>query len=154
MSNITFQEEKFSPLVPELKKLVMLHREEVGLYQDKFPLDVMWDFFSKLDEAGSLATITARKGGELVGYYIAFVQPHPHYQSTLFGINDVIFIHKEHRKGFVGIKLIKMAEKVLKEKGVKVMTIHFKTHLPFDPILERLGWDYAERLYTKYIGDD
>ena len=154
MCNVTtYQKEKLSDVMEEMKSLLQVNYEETGIYNDKINLEVMWDQYLKLDELDIIHLVIARKEGEMIGYYACFIQPHLHYASELFSANDTMFILPEYRKGFTGIKLIKEAEKQMRERGVSVMSIHFKTYAPFDKILERLGWDYSERLYTKYLGD-
>lgn len=153
MSSITYQRESLKEVKGDVQELLQLHYEEIGIYNDKISLDIMWEAYEKLDSVDVLHIITAREDSLLVGYYVCIVQPNLHYASTLFSANDILFIHPDYRKGFTGIKLIKEAEKQMKERGVQVMGIHFKTYAPFDKILERLGWDYTERLYTKYLGD-
>jgi hypothetical protein len=51
-----------------------------------------------------------------------------------------------------GFKLIKYAESRLKEMGVSVIHINTKVHAPFDSLMDRMGYNLIERLYSKYIG--
>lgn len=153
MSSATYQLESFKAITEDLKEIITIHHEEIGIYNDKLKLSVMWDKYYALEDADMLRTITARSEGKLIGYYICVVQPHLHYAERTFSINDVLYIHPDYRKGFTGIRLIKEAEKCMREEGVDVMVLSFKTYSPFDKILERLSWDYTEKVYTKYLGD-
>jgi len=36
---------------------------------------------------------------------------------------------------------------------VSVLNINTKTHKPFDSLMEYLGFNLIERVYSKYIGD-
>jgi len=154
MSKITYQKETIVSLQEELEDLIVIHHEELGIYNDKISLNVMWENYFALEEMGNLHVLTAREEDKLVGYYICGVQPNLHYADVLFSVNDILFIHPDYRKGFTGIRLIKEAEKEMRKLGVKVMTIGFKTYAPFGRLLERLGWDFTEKVYTKYIGED
>jgi transketolase C-terminal domain/subunit len=58
-------------------------------------------------------------------------------------------LHPDYRKGFMGIKLIKFAEKCLKEDGISVLVINSKTHKPFDAILRRMGYSHIENVFSK-----
>ena len=71
----------------------------------------------------------------------------------MFAANDIIYLHKDFRKGFTGIKLIKFAEQALKEDGVSVLVVNTKVHQPFDSVLEWLGFNLTERMYSKYLKD-
>jgi GNAT superfamily N-acetyltransferase len=89
----------------------------------------------------------------VVGYFVVLVGRNIHYKDHLFAQNDIIYVHPDYRKGSTGARLIKFAEKCLKEDGVSVLTINTKVHKPFDPLMERLGFNLIERVYSKYLGD-
>ena len=65
--------------------------------------------------------------------------------------NDILYLHPDYRKGFAGIKLIKYAEKCIKEDGVSVMTINVKEHKSFGLVLERLNFNPIETVYSKVL---
>ena len=153
MSKITYQTESFKAIVGDLKEIIAIHHKELGVYNDRISLEVMWEKYFSLEDAGVLHVLTARDGDKLIGYYISMVYPHLHYASELFSINDILFIHPDYRKGFTGIKLLKEAEKQMRNLGVTVISLGFKTYAPFDKILDRLGWDFTEKIYTKYLGE-
>jgi rRNA maturation protein Rpf1 len=60
-------------------------------------------------------------------------------------------LDKEYRKGFTGAKLIKFAEKCLKEDDVSVVVVNTKRHKPFDVLLKWLGYKHIENLYSKVL---
>ena len=64
---------------------------------------------------------------------------------------DSIKLNPDWDAYFAGIRLIKFAEKCLKEDGVSVLTINIKVHKPFDKVLERLKFKHIERVYSKYL---
>jgi GNAT superfamily N-acetyltransferase len=101
---------------------------------------------------GKLRIFTARNKGTLVGYFVVIVNSNLHYKDHLFAANDIIYLHKDYRKGFTGIKLIKFAEGCLREDGVSVFAINTKVHQPFDVVLERLDFNMVEHVYSKYLG--
>ena len=76
-----------------------------------------------------------------------------HYKDHIFAANDVIYLSAKHRKGLTGVKLIKFAETCLKQDGVSVLSINTKVHRPFDKIMDYLGFNLIESVYSKYIGD-
>lgn len=150
---VTFQIENFYTLKEQVNELFVKHWEEVALFKDKMKLNPDWDFYTALYEQGNLGLFTARKGDKLIGYFVVVARPHPHYKDHLVAANDIIFIDPEHRKGLVGYRLIKFAKDNLRELGVSVLSINVKVHRPFDKLLERLGFENTERLYTAYIGE-
>lgn len=150
---IVFDEEKLSDIRDEIYPLLEKHWLEIGLYNDRVILDPDWDRYDTAESAGMLKTITARDKGKLIGYYIAIVAPALHYQGSLYAVNDVVYLDGDYRNSKVGFKMFQYAEEVFKRMGCHVMTVHMKTQLPFDSLCEGLDMDYAERLYTKYIGE-
>jgi len=153
VSKVVYQRERIREVWEEAIPLLREHYKEIGLYNDKVLFDPAIDQYEVMDDMDMLYILTARDDGKLIGYYSCFIQPNLHYQQTLTSVNDVFYIHPDFRKGFVGIKLLKEAEKHMRALGVDVMSLEFKTYAPLDPLLERLGWDYTARFYSKYIGD-
>lgn len=150
---IKYQREDFYKVREEVDELFYKHWEEIALNKDKIKLNPDWSFYETVYLAGNLGIYTARAGEKLVGYFVVIARPHPHYKDHLFAVNDIIFIDQEYRKGLVGYKLIKFVENDLKKMGVSVLAVNTKVHKPFDSVLERLGFENTERLYTKYIGE-
>ena len=151
--DIKYQREDLYKIKDEISNLLQGHWEEIALNKEKIKLNPDWDAYSALYESGKLGIYTARKNNKLIGYFVVIANSNPHYKDHLFAVNDIIYLVPEHRKGFVGIKLIKYAEKDLKNFGVSVFTINTKVHKPFDSVLERLGFNLIERVYSKYIGE-
>ena len=150
---IKYQQEFLSTVVEDIKPLLKEHWEEIALNREKIKLNPDWDTYEDLEHQGKLKVFTARQDGSLVGYFVVIVSHHIHYKDHLFASNDIIYLSPEHRKGFTGVKLIKFAEKHLKNDGVSVMVINSKDHKPFHSLMEFLKFKPVERLYSKYIGD-
>lgn len=148
-----YKQEFLATVQQDIKPLLEQHWEEIALNKDKIKLNPCWGTYGELERSGSLKIFTARDNGKLVGYFVVVVSKHMHYKDHLFANNDIVFVAKEYRKGFVGVNLIKFAEKCLKEDGVSVMTINTKVHQPFDKLLDFLKFTKIERIYSKYIGD-
>lgn len=150
---ITYQQEFLETCRDEAEVLIHKHWEEIALNKDKIKLNPDWEMYSLLESNGSLKIFTARNDGSLIGYFVVFVSKHIHYKDHLFANNDLLFLDEAFRKGLTGVKLIRFAEKCLKEDGVSVLTINTKVHKPFDVIMNKLGFNLVERIYSKYIGD-
>ena len=150
---ITYQQE-FLYLVEGYDELLSRHWEEIALNKDKINLSPDWEAYLAKEEAGETALFTVRDDNKLVGYFLVFIGRHIHYQDHVFAQNDVIYVAPEYRKGFTGIKLIKFAEKCLKEDGVSVIQINTKFHKDFGSILKRLGYVPTDTIYGKYVGEE
>lgn len=149
---LKYQQEFLNQVEDDSKYLLELHWNEVALNKDHIKLNPDWESYYELEQRGKLRVFTARNRGTLVGYFVVIVNSNLHYKDHLFAANDIIYLHKDYRKGFTGIKLIKFAEECLKEDGVSVLAINTKVHQPFDVVLERLNFSMVERVYSKYLG--
>ena len=151
---IKYQQEFLSQVQSDIEPLINLHWKEIALNQDKIKLNPDWEAYANLESEGKLKIFTAREGDKLVGYFVTILGRNIHYKDHVFASNDVIYLHKNYRKGFAGIRLIKFAKKCLAEDGISVLTINTKVHQPFDKVLERLGFNLIERVYSSYLQGD
>jgi len=150
---ITYQVELLKNCLEELKPLLVEHYGEIALNQDKIDFNPDYDRYLQLEELGVTHTVTVRDGGNIVGYYISFVSPHMHYQDHLYAMNDIMYVDPSCRGGTIAFKMMKFAEKELKDIGVSVMMLHMKTAHRFDRLCEAVGMSRVEVNYAKYIGD-
>jgi len=149
---ITYQEESAKDCLEEIKPLIEMHWEEIALYKDKIKLDPDFDKYLLLDSMGMLHILTVRDDAKLIGYFISFIQPNMHYKESVFATNDILYVDPAYRKGSVGYKLFKKAEKSLKEIGVDVIVIHSKVNNDFKPLMDKLGYERIEYNYSKHTG--
>ena len=149
-----YQQEFLDQVEKDILVLIDLHYKEIALNQSKVKLNPDWEVYRDLEDQGKLKIFTARDDTTLVGYFVVVVGVNMHYKDHTFACNDIIYLHKDYRKGFAGIKLIKFAKKCLTEDGVSVLTINTKVHQPFDKLLDRLGFNLIERVYSSYLQGD
>lgn len=150
----TYQIERFDNVIDEIKPILERHWEEIANNKNKIPFKPDYDKYKQLDDTGVLHIATARSNGVLIGYCISFIVPHIHYSENLFASMDVLYLDKEHRGKMTGIRLIAFAENDLRKKDVSVFTFHIKTNHDIGPIMERLGFNKIEYIYSKYIRED
>jgi len=152
MSKLVCSVESWTTAQPDVEKLIAEHWEEIALHKDRQPLDPNWSTYRTLADTGMLVAVTARDEGLLVGYALFFVLQHMHYNSTVWAMNDVLFLKKSHRKGVAGFKLIRAADKAMQERGVSRITWHVKVHHDFGMLLKRLGYEVEEMVWGKFVG--
>lgn len=135
----------------EIEPLLEQHYKEIALNKDIIKLNPDWRAYAQLDAINGLRIYTARKDGKLMGYFVVIVSRSLHYKDHLFANNDVIFLTKTARKGLTGMKLVKYAIASLKAEGVTKLHVNTKMHQPFDPIMERLGFEEIEAVFSKVL---
>lgn len=150
---ITACVEPFMSQVEELKPLLPLHWEELGIYRDKMPLAPAWDVYDAYERAGVLVYVPLRKAGELIGYFIGMITPGLHYRQTLTCKMDIAYVRPEHR-GSAGTVLFNAVEAELKRRGVQLWWVGSKDHHPIEGFYKALGFECQETYFTKWLGGD
>jgi GNAT superfamily N-acetyltransferase len=149
---VTYQEEAWSAVLPELEACWKAHWQEVAQDKALMPLDPDYAAYAALEAAGVLHVMTVRVEEELAGYHITFVRPHVHYHSTLCGFVDVYYVKPAFRTGLLPVALFRHAERALKTRGVQKLFSSYKVTAPLAPLFKRLGWVESDVLATKWIG--
>lgn len=146
-----YQVESVVACKEEVQELLEQHWEEIALNKDVIKLNPDWDQYKAMERAHMLKAFGARDNGKLVGYFVVTITRSMHYKDHLFANNDVIYLHPDYRKGLAGAKLVKFAEKKLKEMGVSVLMVNTKLHRPFSRLLEFLKFKPVETVYSKRL---
>lgn len=145
-----FHVEPWRPFFEEARPLMQRHWEEIAVDQGTIKLSLNEERYQAMADGGILHVLAARADGALVGYYIAFLLPHVHYQDAgLMAFTDIYFMLPEFRRGSAGIRLFVEAEKSLRARGVVKTYLSTKVHKDNGPIFEKLGWKLTDRVYTK-----
>jgi len=114
---------------------------------DKFEID--WETYLQLESMGILKVFTARDDGRLVGYFSVILSAVLHNKGSVQAVGDAFYVHKDFRKGFVGIKLFKFVESCLLEDGHRGLVVASTEAYPLDRLLTRMGYVKAETQYYK-----
>lgn len=136
----------------EAHSLFLEHNEEMGDYVD-IPLDIDYERYLSLGEAGKLLILTARFNEELVGYIVYVITSSPQYKSSMHAYQDTLFVKKDKRKSLLGCGfiLLKHSEKILKEMGVQVVHQHVELKHDFSRFLEKLDYKHTGKMYQKRL---
>tara|TARA_R110000822_G_scaffold38746_11_gene107142 strand:+ start:590 stop:1039 length:450 start_codon:yes stop_codon:yes gene_type:complete len=148
---MNFAEERLADVLGEITPLLIDHWHHIALDKDRVPLAPAWDLYRDLDEQGSMKIITAREGGELVGYIVYLLSPSLHYTSQFFAEGDIFWLSPAHRKGSAGLRLFRFAETILKDAGVTKVINKVKLHADVGKVFEHMGYSPIERVYAKAI---
>lgn len=149
---VSFQEESWGEYYPDAQALWPGHYAELA-GDRRMPMGPDVAFYTLCEEVGSLLILTARAKGELIGYCLILVKPHPHYKSVLCGFEDSYWLKPEWRRGRTGVSLIKEAERLAKARGAKRLFFMTKLSKPLGKLFEYLGYTQTDVVYSKWIGD-
>lgn len=149
---ITFSAEQWDTVERELKSYAIAQWQEMSTDQDLFHIDMDWDLYRALDSIGKLLTCTARDESRLVGWHLSVIGPHPHYRSTVFGLQDTYYVLPEYRSDpMTGIRLFMFMEEESRRRGALKLVGNTKSYLDKSPLFERLKWRKEGLIYTKVI---
>lgn len=142
---IKFQVERFRDVFTEAIPLLHAHYDEIATNKESKPLDPDLDRYHMLEDNGMLRIYTARDDGKLVGYFVSMVMPHLHYSSTIYAMNDILYVDPAYRGTTLAYRMFKGAIKDLKENSnTTVMMIHMKVKHQFRGLLTKLGFEQTE----------
>jgi GNAT superfamily N-acetyltransferase len=150
---LSYAVEQWPDAAAEIMALWPAHNAEVAATDDRDHLAPDLDRYMALHAAGKLHVVVARKDGAVIGYLFACVETHLHRRNTLCGFYDIYFVAPEHRKGWAGVHLFKVAERTLRARGVVKLHTGTKLWKDVGVLFERMGWKETERLFTKNIGN-
>ena len=148
---ITYQQEFLTQVKPDILPLLHLDWLEIEHQKDIREFDPDWEAYEALEQVGILKVFTVRSEDKLVGYYSCVVSSSLHSRGLLQATIDAIYLHPDYRKGLTGYKLIKFAEKCLKEDGVKIILLGTTEVNPIDPLLLKLGYSKTEVKFEKVL---
>lgn len=149
-TGLTFQRERAHELYAEALPLFEAHRQEISHYQD-IPLGVDVESYKRVEEANGLRCYTARKDRELIGYCVYFIRHNPHYMTSKQAVQDVLFIRKEYRQGWMPVRFIRYTERELKAEGTQVVYHHVKAASPVGRLMEAMHYDLVDLIYAKRL---
>lgn len=133
--------ESFRAIVEELKPLHVAHWAETETYRHCEPLNPNYEQAGERERAGRALQFTVRKDGELVGHLQMYLVESEHTQTALSQENT-LFIRKDHRGGFLVMKLIRYVVDVLvRVRGEHLIEVDSKLANRADVLMRRAGFE-------------
>lgn len=154
MSITIWEEPLTDKLIEEVRPLLEAHYREIAWRQDAIPLDIDVDRYKALYDAGHVLVLVAReKDLTLVGYNVYFVNQHLHYKSTVYAMNDVLYVTPGRRGLATALKMLRVAEDILRGKFPRVvMGLHIKEAHDWGVLAQRAGYEKNEATWFKLVG--
>ena len=146
---ITFQIESWQQYFNDPQRLVLWqeHYEELEqAHSRQMPMAPDEAFYAALDSAGILVILTARQDGILVGYCLAVIKRHPHYNAVC-GFEDSYYLTPRARKGSIGYRLLKAMRDELTQRGCCRSYWMTKEFASVEVLFQRLGMKKMDSVY-------
>ena len=150
---IVFRTEAYAECIEDIKALSSEVWKEVG-HGGKSQRTPQPDsaMYKVLAEKGSVIAVTARQGGNLVGYCSVFLTNLIQFQGVKQAFCDSIYMKKEYR-GVASIRLLLEVIRVAGEQGAENLDFHVTVMLNFGRVLEKLGFVLTAYTYSKELTD-
>jgi len=104
-----------------------------------------------LDQPDEWLCLVAERNSEVIGFCVGYVAPH-FFGNELTSGDLAIYVTPEHRKGMVGVRLIKSYDAWCSDKGVSEPLLGVSAGITPDRIgrlYERLGYTEKYTIYKK-----
>lgn len=157
--SVNFYDAPFSSIAEEGRALFLLNWLETAVSKAD-PLFLNWPAYVALEQRGQEACIVARDaaaGGSIAGYAVYLIAPSLHF-SLMLGIADIYYVSEAYRRGWLPSKLFRVAEAMLRARGVQEVYTGLKCHVrpgrgrtDLEPFFRRLGYRPMEKLMRKRI---
>lgn len=148
---ISYQEEKLSDCLEEMKPMLQKHWEELANHKDIRPLDPDYQMYLAMNDMQIIRVFTVRSDEKLIGYSIWIVHNNLHYKTWIYAVSDIYWLEPEHRKTGVSFDFFFKTEDWLKTLGVKSITVQDKLTHKHNSFFNRLGYTAIEQNYEKVI---
>jgi GNAT superfamily N-acetyltransferase len=146
--------ETFEKWYHDAEWMLQGHYEELSLDKDKVEMSLSIQRYLDLEQSGMLHVVSVRlSDGKMVGYYLAMILPHMHYQNAgPMAYTDMYYVHPDYRTGGIGARLMTFVEETLRQRGVVKVYITTKLKLDLSPMFEAMGWKATDKVFTKFLG--
>lgn len=150
------QVELFEAIKEEIAEILPIHYDELAMNKEHVPLDFDYERYLQMEENGGLFVVTLRKESTLIGYYIGFVGPEPHYASTYCCMTDIFYVLPDYRRDGAGKLLFKTVEFELKLLGIDRWFVSIKDHSKAgaEAMMKAMEFKQIETTFSKWIGGE
>lgn len=132
-----------------IEVLGQLHKAETEAHLHDLPCVLNREIYDALHAMGALVCVGAFAEGEIVGYAIAMVSPHPHYQ-IMQALHDSLFIHPCFRTPRLAIRMIETVEAECRARGASFIAWHAKPQSAFARVIASRARE-EETIYIKEL---
>lgn len=148
---ISYQEDKLSDILEEMKPMLKKHWEELANNKDIRDLDPDYPMYLAMNDMDILKIYTVKEDGKLIGYSIWIIANHLHYKTWKYAVSDVYYLGPEYRKTGISFDFFFHIEDWLKSLGVKSCTVQDKVNHSHGTFFNRVGFNLVENVYEKVI---
>jgi GNAT superfamily N-acetyltransferase len=147
---ITYKISNAKDCFDRIIKLFDEHYNELSVTKE-YDLNPCYEVYFEADKRNLVQVVLCENDDELIGYIVFFLAPSLHYKDCMQATEDIYYLKPQYRKGTIGIKMFKFAEKHLKSIGINMIRYSTKTHMDNTKLFEYLGYEFIEKVFIKKI---
>ena len=140
------------PATPErrqVERLIKEHQDEIVVHKHLQKLDPDWARYRELTSLNRIFMVMARRGDEIVGYIVLFVQRHLHDRKLRYSMDDLYYVERTERAVGIGRSMIACAEAEARRRGSRVNLLRAKIGSPTGKFLEMIGYRPFEMVWSQ-----
>lgn len=149
---IALQVERVADCWDELYPLAQAHQASTKSYRRHEPFNPDKTRYIQYNEMGYFHLVTARDGGELVGYFGVYVTDSMHSQLKM-ATEDTFYIHPDYRQGRTALRVIRYVENYLRLLGVHeiLFSCEIDNKTGIQGLLGLLGYEPKILQFSKHL---
>ena len=143
---LSFQLETPQEFLPDAIPLMQAHALEL---KDSLSGELNLDMghYIKSFTTGKLLLLTARDKGAMVGYQIIQIAFHNRSNTTLIAEEEALFLLPKYRKGWNGVRLLKLGIEAAKTLGAEIFYVSSQECYPIKSLLLKVGFKKKSESY-------
>jgi len=149
----TIRAERFSEIFEELEPIHEEHWQETEKHRHGLVLNPTYDLLFARERAGQLVQIVARAAdGSIAGHVRMYLGTSVH-TGTLFAEEDTLFVRPQHRGGYLVVRLLRYAERAVRQLGAREIRADSKLINNADVLMRRLKYKPVALKFHKFFED-
>lgn len=148
---VKYTQEFLRDIRKEIQGILQEDYDEIEYDKERRKLNPNWDLYQRVEDQGDLYIFTCRHEGDIIGYMTVIVHADLHDKYNTCATQDILFLSKPYRKGFIGYNLVRFAENCLKQDGLTHLTITTTSDNPVDGFMKRLGYKEVEKKFERKL---
>lgn len=134
---------------PNINELLEEYGQEAAISGLPQPI-ARFDLYERLEASGAMYVAAAHLADKLVGVIAVLLPILPHY-GAMIAVTESFFVMKAARKSGAGIRLLRLAEKHVKECGSPGLLVSAPIGGILADVLPRVGYRETNRVFFRKL---
>lgn len=146
---------RVTEVIDDLREIHWQHWQETEGYRHGIEFNPDYERGLDFEAQGRYVLVVAEHipTGKIVGNYGLYLNRSMHTQ-TIKASEDTLFVSREHRRGRLGIEIMRYAERAVAQLGAQELDVSVKLVNKVGPMLERMGYAPVGTQYVKILKED